>query len=167
MKPRTIIDPDKDTPRTDAVAKMIGRLACQLKTGELELHAFAIVAQHELDKLGAMERELNAALTQPPAPSKEMEERINRISREAGDWAERTYGQSGHLLHYITRQAARSALETLAAELGKERAAEVATLRAELADRWRDITANEQQTQRLLNDIENLRAEIAELKARP
>lgn len=44
---------------------------------------------------------------------------------------------------------------------------EVATLRAELADRWRDITANEQQTQRLLNDIENLRAEIAELKGQP
>lgn len=100
--------------------------------------------------------EQQESLTQSPAPSKDVEERMQAFLEWFCGGA--TYRSKESVTNYI---------RALAAELGKEREAEVATLRAELADRWRDITANEQQTQRLLNDIENLRAEIAELKARP
>lgn len=50
-----------ETPRTDAVAKSIGSLACQWKTGSIDAVQFEQSAQAELNKLGQLARELNAA----------------------------------------------------------------------------------------------------------
>lgn len=64
-------------------------------------------------------------VSQPPAPSEEMEERIKRI---ADDVAQRN--TSTVEAHYLVEDSAIEAMESLAAELGKEREAELAEVKA-------------------------------------
>lgn len=47
------------------------------------------------------------------------QQRIERIAREAADWAERVYDGSCHLAHYVTKQAVLHALTAFAEEQEK------------------------------------------------
>lgn len=46
-----------DTPKTDAVARQIGKLAYELALKEISLCDFSRLAQKQLDKLATIERE--------------------------------------------------------------------------------------------------------------
>lgn len=83
---------DTPTRKTDAVAKMIGRLAYQLKCGDMDLTSFALLAQSELDKLGNMERELTRLSAEWEKERGELhleierlESRIADLDKEAGE----------------------------------------------------------------------------------
>lgn len=111
------------TPKTNAVAKMIGRLAYQLKAGELTLPDFADVAQVELHKLGAIERELSL-LSQQYAPPKEVEERIDELAAFFID----QYLPENFEAHSALCELLKSYRDELATELTKGRDAGLAEI---------------------------------------
>lgn len=78
-----------DTPRTDAVAKEIGRLGWRLRAREITLPQFAKLAQEQLDKCGNVELELNAA-----------NERINLLERACAKQNEEICQTAGKALGY-------------------------------------------------------------------
>lgn len=156
--------PDSPTPRTDAVAKMIGRLAFQLKDGVLNLLDFADVAQVELDKLGAIERE-NAALV------KEREALDDKVS----DLADERDKYATTILSLRATLAERDReIETLKSHLVSYRQAEelgvdnrdetIVTLRAQLAETQEKLKEADAQLLALQAHVETLRSALEELK---